>query len=49
MDLPVPTDLLVYTEAEWHAMNLGGRFSDTLRREIIWIYRAEEPHGGKEE
>lgn len=45
MDLPVPTDLLVYTEAEWHAMNLEGRFSDTLRREIVWIYQAEKENG----
>lgn len=34
-DLPVPADVLVYTEDEWHA--LTGRQRDTLRRETVWI------------
>jgi hypothetical protein len=38
--LPVPVDLLVYTEAEWESlMETGGRFAATLRREARWIPR----------
>jgi predicted nucleotidyltransferase len=40
--LPVPADLLVYTDAEWQAMQRGGRLSERITREIIWLYdRAE--------
>jgi hypothetical protein len=36
--LPVPADLLVYTESEWLTlMASGGRFGRTLAREIVWI------------
>ncbi len=31
-DLPVPTDILVYTSAEWQAVS--GRFG----REVVWVY-----------
>lgn len=41
-ELPVPTDLLVYTEHEWRDMNREGRFSDTLRREVVWVYSAKQ-------
>ncbi len=40
--LPVPADLLVYTEGEWDAMVGQGRFSETVRREVMWVYSAEE-------
>ena len=32
--LPVPTDVLVYTEAEWDALRTEGR---SLTREVIWL------------
>lgn len=38
-ELPVPTDLLVYTEQEWAALvRAGGRFSKTLERELVWCW-----------
>ena len=35
-ELPVPADVLVYTEAEW--VSLQGRFPQTLRQEAVWVY-----------
>ena len=36
--LPVPAEILVYTEAEWRALvDRGGRFPRTLEREVVWI------------
>jgi predicted nucleotidyltransferase len=38
--LPVPVDLLVYTEREWaKLLEGGGRFAETLRREVRWLPR----------
>jgi predicted nucleotidyltransferase len=37
-DLPVPSDLLIYTIDEWEKMKDAGRFCRTLMREAIWIY-----------
>ena len=31
--LPVPVDLLVYTETEWHEMNRPG-----FAEQVVWIY-----------
>ncbi len=36
--LPVPADLLVYTNGEWQS--LAGRFRDTLEKETVWVYVA---------
>lgn len=37
--LPVPADLLVYTEAEWRRLMAGGgRFARTLRHEMQWLH-----------
>jgi len=37
-ELPVPADLLVYTEAEWTALDQrGGRFAEMLRCETVWL------------
>jgi uncharacterized protein len=37
--LPVPSDLLVYTLAEWESLEKGGgRFVRTLSRETVWIH-----------
>ncbi len=39
--LPVPADLLVYTEAEWRKLvATGGRFGKMLAREVVWIVPA---------
>jgi len=36
--LPVPAEILVYTEAEWQALfEAAGRFARTLEREVVWI------------
>lgn len=36
--LPVPAEILVYTEMEWRALvGGGGRFARTLEREVMWI------------
>ncbi len=41
-DLPVPADLLVYTEDEWQKMRSQGRFGRTVMREAVWVYRKME-------
>ena len=42
--LPVPSDLLVYTQAEWESLKeKGGRFARTLSRETVWIYVKSDP------
>ena len=37
-NLPVPADVLVYTEGEWKRLPTGGRFGRTLDREVKWVY-----------
>ena len=38
--LPVPADQLIYTRAELAALLArGGRFAETLRREMVWVFR----------
>ena len=37
-NLPVPSDLLIYTLDEWEKMRDAGRFCGTLMQEAIWIY-----------
>ena len=41
IELPVPTDLLVYTEEEWHLLGQQGRFSHTVMKEAVWVYIRE--------
>ena len=37
--LPVPAELLVYTEEEWkEKLGEGGRFARVLADEVVWIY-----------
>jgi predicted nucleotidyltransferase len=37
--LPVPAEILIYTEPEWHALEArGSRFAQTLAREIVWVF-----------
>ena len=35
--LPVPADLLVYTEEEWASLPADGRFAQTVRNEAMWL------------
>jgi len=35
-DLPVPTDVLVYTDEEWQRL-APGRFGQTVIREAVWL------------
>ena len=49
LELPVPVDLLIYTKAEWQSLTREGRFSDTLRREVVWIYQREDEQAVDEE
>jgi predicted nucleotidyltransferase len=37
-DLPVPAELLVYTEEEWATLPHRSRFGQTLRNETVWVY-----------
>ena len=37
-DLPVPAELLVYTEEEWAALPERGRFGRDLHEEAVWVY-----------
>ncbi|MEA3241295.1 MAG: nucleotidyltransferase domain-containing protein [Pseudomonadota bacterium] len=36
--LPVPADVLVYTEGEWAAMPADSRFVQTITCEAVWVY-----------
>jgi predicted nucleotidyltransferase len=37
--LPVPVDVLVYTEGEWKEMaSQGERFFKTIAREAVWVF-----------
>jgi predicted nucleotidyltransferase len=35
--LPVPADVLIYTEDEWRALGRSGSFGQHLMRETIWV------------
>ncbi|GBE11005.1 hypothetical protein BMS3Bbin12_01771 [bacterium BMS3Bbin12] len=40
--LPVPAELLVYTQEEWRRlMDEAGRFARTLAAETVWVYVRE--------
>ncbi|MGA1797086.1 MAG: nucleotidyltransferase domain-containing protein [bacterium] len=37
--LPVPTEIIVYTDNEWrNLLGKGGKFTHALENEVIWIY-----------
>ena len=40
--LPVPSDLFVYTRAEWEGLSPESRFARALREETVWIDRPVE-------
>lgn len=39
--LPVPVDLLVFTEDEWAQVRAAGRFADVLATEARWLFERE--------
>lgn len=41
-ELPVPADVLVYTQDEWEKLQRSGRFGERLRVETIWLYERGE-------
>lgn len=41
-DLPVPVDLLVYTDKEWRSFARQGRFGSTLLKEVVWVLEKTE-------
>jgi len=39
LNLPVPVDLLVYTQDEWQSMRQrGDRFPRQVEAEVVWVY-----------
>jgi predicted nucleotidyltransferase len=37
--LPVPADILIYTEEEWHTMaSRGDRFHKRIEEEAVWVF-----------
>ena len=40
--LPVPCDLLVYTNAEFMAARGKGRFAQVLQGEVVWVYAKDD-------
>jgi uncharacterized protein len=42
--LPVPADLLVYTQEEWDCLTAGNtRFARVLRDEVVWLWPDDAP------
>jgi len=41
-ELPVPADVLVYTQDEWQQLQRSGRFSEQVKSEVIWLYERSE-------
>jgi predicted nucleotidyltransferase len=40
--IPVPAEILVYTEEEWtRLLHEGGRFAQMLMRETVWLYQCD--------
>ncbi len=38
--LPVPAEILIYTESEWRTLKTeNGRFARTLVEETMWVYQ----------
>jgi predicted nucleotidyltransferase len=47
IELPVPADLLVYTEKEWHLLRQRGRFAHTVVTETVWVHIRESNQSGE--
>jgi uncharacterized protein len=44
--LPVPVEIIIYSQEEWESMRKRGeRFSRQLSEEVIWIYERDEDKG----
>ncbi len=41
--LPVPADVVVYTEEEWEGLTVQGGFCGSVMREAVWVYPDENP------
>jgi predicted nucleotidyltransferase len=41
MELPVPTDLLVYTVEEWEAAIKVKKFFQMMEQEAVWVYSSK--------
>jgi uncharacterized protein len=41
--LPVPVDMLVYTEEEWQTLSVPGAPGTHLSREVKWVWRRDVP------
>jgi hypothetical protein len=38
--MPVPVDLLVYTQEEWQSLVEGGEhFAQAVEKEAVWVYQ----------
>ncbi len=47
-ELPVPADLLVYTQEEWHKVaQQGGRFYRTVMQEARWVVKEDGTPGSE--
>ncbi len=44
-NLPVPAEILVYTEEEWRALGAESRFRRTIEREGVWLFQREPGTG----
>jgi predicted nucleotidyltransferase len=40
LELPVPADVLVYTEEEWQRLKQSGGFFASLEGDAVWLYAA---------
>jgi hypothetical protein len=45
--LPVPVDLLVYTEEEWARVRTQSRFGVALTQEALWLYERGSEVGAR--
>jgi predicted nucleotidyltransferase len=43
MELPVPTDVLVYTQEEWDSLKQERSFFQNLDLETVWVYSRNNP------
>lgn len=37
-ELPVPADVLIYTQEEWRSLVLKRRFHQRMMQEAVWVY-----------
>lgn len=44
--LPVPTDLIVYTQEECDRLDPESRFARMFEEEAVWVYRETREDGG---